>query len=87
MTEYLELFLWNLLLGEKNELRNRTMHINGKFFVAEETNIGFGKADIEAEKADIGTEKAEIDKWRVDMLPDISDKTVEIGRASCRERV
>ena len=45
------------------------MHINGKFFVAEETNIGFGKADI-------GTEKAEIDKWRVDMLPDISDKTV-----------
>ena len=35
MTEYLELFLWNLLLGEKNELRNRTMHINGKFFVAE----------------------------------------------------
>ena len=82
-TEYLELFLWNLLLGEKNELRNRTMHINGKFFVAEETNIGFGKADIEAEKADIGaekadigTEKAEIDKWRVDMLPDISDKTV-----------
>jgi len=69
MTEYLELFLWNLLLGEKNELRNRTMHINGKFFVAEETNIGFGKADI-------GTEKAEIDKWRVDMLPDISDKTV-----------
>ena len=59
------------------------MHINGKFFVAEETNIGFGKADIEAEKADIGaekadigTEKAEIDKWRVDMLPDISDKTV-----------
>lgn len=83
MTEYLELFLWNLLLGEKNELRNRTMHINGKFFVAEETNIGFGKADIEtrkadieAEKADIGTEKAEIDKWRVDMLPDISDKTV-----------
>lgn len=82
-TEYLELFLWNLLLGEKNELRNRTMHINGKFCVAEETNIGFGKADIEAEKADIGaekadigTEKAEIDKWRVDMLPDISDKTV-----------
>ena len=83
MTEYLELFLWNLLLGEKNELRNRTMHINGKFFVAEETNIGFGKADIGTEKADIetgkadiGAEEADIDKWRVDMLPDISDKTV-----------
>ncbi len=61
-TEYLELFLRNLLLGEKNELRNRTMHISGKFFVAEET--------------DIGAEKAEINKWRVDMLPGISDKTV-----------
>ena len=61
-TEYLELFLRNLLLGEKNELRNRTKHISGKFFVAEET--------------DIGAEKAEIDKWRVDMLPGISDKTV-----------
>lgn len=27
--EYLELFLRNLLLNEKNELHNRTMHING----------------------------------------------------------
>lgn len=30
-TEYLELFLRNLLLDEKNELHNRTMHINGSF--------------------------------------------------------
>lgn len=28
-TEYLELFLKNLLLGEKNELKNRDLHING----------------------------------------------------------
>lgn len=28
-TEYLELFLRNLLLGENNELKNRSMHING----------------------------------------------------------
>ncbi len=28
-TEYLELFLRNLLLGEKNELHNRAMHISG----------------------------------------------------------
>ena len=28
-TEYLELFLRNLLLGEKNELKNRSMHIGG----------------------------------------------------------
>ncbi len=30
-TEYLELFLKNLLLDEKNELHNRSMHIHGQF--------------------------------------------------------
>lgn len=30
-TEYLELFLRNLLLGEHHELHNRTMHISGFF--------------------------------------------------------
>lgn len=30
-TEYLELFLKNLLLGENNELHSRTMHISGSF--------------------------------------------------------
>ncbi len=30
-TEYLELFLRNLLLGENNPLRNRTMHVSGAF--------------------------------------------------------
>ena len=32
-TEYLELFLRNLLLNEKNELHNREMHISGLFTV------------------------------------------------------
>ena len=41
-TEYLELFLKNLLLDEKNELHNRTMHVSGKF-----NNLQ--KADIEEE--------------------------------------
>ena len=30
-TEYLKLFLRNLLLNEKNELHNRGMHISGKY--------------------------------------------------------
>lgn len=30
-TQYLELFLRNLLLNEKNELHNRTMHMSGMF--------------------------------------------------------
>lgn len=45
-TEYLELFLRNLLLGEKNELHNRTMHISGLL-------NGDSKVDIEQSKVDI----------------------------------
>ena len=44
-TEYLEAFLRNLLLNEKNELHNRNLHISG--FLNEE------KVDIENEKVDI----------------------------------
>ena len=46
-TEYLELFLKNLLLGEKNELHNRTMHISGKFKKPSKQNIDKIKQDIE----------------------------------------
>ena len=42
-TEYLELFLRNLLLDEKNELHNRSMHISCLLKV----DIEEGKADIE----------------------------------------
>lgn len=38
-TEYLELFLRNLLLDEKNELRNRVMHIRGTFPQSAKTEI------------------------------------------------
>ena len=53
-TEYLELFLRNLLLGEHNPLHNRTMHISGVFKETE-------KPDIEGRKADIGVEKLDIE--------------------------
>ena len=42
-TEYLELFLRNLLLNEKNELHNRSMHISGMF---KEVDIENAKVDI-----------------------------------------
>ena len=61
-TEYLELFLRNLLLDEKNELHNRAMHISGVF----QSNK---KADIEGQKADI-REKIEAS------LPALSEKTI-----------
>ena len=44
-TEYLEMFLGNLLLNEQNELKNRNLHING--LLNEE------KVDIQSEKVDI----------------------------------
>ena len=46
-TEYLELFLKNLLLDEKNELHNRTMHISGRFNQVEKVDIDSVKVDIE----------------------------------------
>ena len=45
ITEYLEAFLRNLLLNEKNELHNRNLHISG--LLNEE------KVDIQDEKVDI----------------------------------
>jgi len=52
-TEYLELFLRNLMLNEKNELHNRAIHIRGIF-------TDYKKPDIGREKPDIGREKPDI---------------------------
>lgn len=51
--EYLELFLRNLLLNEKNELRNRYMHISRFFEITQKQDIETQKQDIEAQKQDI----------------------------------
>ncbi len=50
-TEYLELFLRNLLLDEKNVLHNHSMHISGMF--KREVDIEDAKVDIEDAKVDI----------------------------------
>lgn len=50
-TEYLELFLKNLLLGEKNRLQNRAMHISGAL-----------KQDSEPVKQDFKAAKQDFDK-------------------------
>ena len=47
-TEYLELFLRNLLLGENNELKNRYTHVR------------WNKQDIDTQKQDIDTRKQDI---------------------------
>lgn len=53
-TEYLEIFLRNLLLNENHPLHNRTLHISGAFKVSEKVNV-------EKEKANIGMEKENIE--------------------------
>ena len=63
-TEYLELFLRNLLLDEKNELHNRSMHISGKF----------AEVDIESEKVDIESEEVDIERTKVDIRKTTQNK-------------
>ena len=46
-TEYLELFLRNLLLNEHHPLQNRTLHIGGTFKEIEKPDIEGRKPDIE----------------------------------------
>lgn len=73
-TEYLEIFLRNLLLDEKNELHNRSMHISGMF---EEADIESAKADIESAEADIENQKADIRDRLLSFSDMISEKTID----------
>ena len=52
-TEYLELFLKNLLLNEKNELHNRAMHISGVFDINEKADTQ--STNFECSKCQNGT--------------------------------
>ena len=67
-TEYLEIFLRNLLLGEKNDLHNRYLHISGLWKP--------GKVDIESEKVDIQAQKVDIENRLLQKAVNFSDKTV-----------
>ena len=54
-TEYLEAFLRNLLLNEKNELHNRNLHISG-LLNEEKVDIGDTKVDIESVISEKGSD-------------------------------
>lgn len=62
-TEYLELFLRNLLLNENNPLRNRDLHVRCPLNLYE--------------KANIDAEKANIDIANFDVEENLSTKTIE----------
>ena len=66
-TEYLEAFLRNLLLNEKNELHNRNLHISR--LLNEE------KVDIENVKVDIQDDEVDIESVLSEKSSDFSVKT------------
>ena len=45
-TIYLEKFLRNLLLGEKNELKNRYLHVSGMFDENVGVNVGVSEKNV-----------------------------------------
>ena len=73
-TEYLEAFLRNLLLNEKNELHNRNLHISG-LLNEEKVDIEDTKADIENAKVDIQDQKVDIERVFSEKGSDFSVKT------------
>ena len=73
-TEYLEVFLRNLLLNEKNELHNKNLHISG-ILNEEKVDIGDKKVDIENEKVDIQDQKVDIENILSEKGSDFSIKT------------
>ena len=78
-TEYLELFLKNLLLGEKNELHNRTMHISGKFKKLSKQDIDKAKQDIESANRTLNV--SERTKKNIQMLKDALGNGRIFGRS------
>ena len=72
-TEYLEAFLRNLLLNEKNELHNRNLHIS-VLLNEEKVDIGDTKVDIENGKVDIQDKKVDIDSVLSEKGSDFSVK-------------
>ncbi len=74
-TEYLEVFLRNLLLNEKNELYNRNLHISA-LWSDEKVDIGSEKVDIGSKKVDIGDIKVDIDNILVEKASVFSVKTI-----------
>ena len=74
-TEYVELFLRNLLLDEENELHNRTMYVYK--IIDTKVNIKTKKVDIEAKKVDIDKIKVDIEKRLSIYEQRVSNKTVQ----------
>ena len=73
-TEYLEAFLRNLLLNEKNKLHNRDLHI-GETLNKEKVDIRVAKVDIQDEKVDSENKKVDIESVLAEKGGSFSIKT------------
>ena len=73
-TEYLEAFLRNLLLNEKNELHNRDLHIS-ETLNKEKVDIRAAKVDIQDKKVDIQDKKVDIESVLAEKGGNFSIKT------------
>ena len=80
-TEYLEVFLRNLLLNENHPLHNRTLHISGTFKGSEKANIGVEKANIETEKANIEDAFTAKTAAHIQMLQEALGSELAFGRS------
>lgn len=83
-TEYLELFLRNLLLDEKNLLQNRLMHVDYKEMLVREPKIEYktSEANIENRKVNIQLEKVNIGMFG-EKISGISKKTIQHMEQLC----
>jgi len=83
-TEYLELFLRNLLLDEKNLLQNRLMHVDYKEMLVREPKIEYktSEANIENRKVNIQLDKVNIGMFG-EKISGISKKTIQHMEQLC----
>ena len=80
-TEFLEVFLRNLLLNENHPLHNRILHIRGTFKEPEKVNIDSGKANIENKKVNIEEDFTAKTASHVRKLQEALGKEIVFGRS------
>lgn len=96
-TEYLELFIRNLVLGEENTLSNRLLHIYGDEILKQKQDIGdknqdihYKNQDIENENRDIQHKNQDIDNENQDIDTELPAKTrryLELLRQELNDKV
>lgn len=85
-TEFLELFLRNLLLGETNELKNRSMHISGTLDVPKCQNGTLGITLEEAQVLNLLKKDCRLTQAKLSEITGISQRTIKRITVSLEEK-